>query len=118
EQHGVADDGDIQEVLSKPGAVRLPNCPAPVRRVRVHVPSTTPKFLTRSNGAQAAVKPGNNHHIEIYSRRDEKGRERREVLVVPLFDAVRNIAGNPRQHPDYPEATFVMSLCKNDMVLL
>lgn len=109
----------VASILSAPGAIRLPNCPAPVRRVRVWIRGSNLKPLKRSGGTIAYVKPDSNHHVEIFDRK-LKGKTVRDAVVVSLMEANRRLrSGEPvisKVHPSDPDAIFVMSLCKNDMV--
>jgi CRISPR-associated endonuclease Csn1 len=107
-------------VLNEP--ILLPNSngePIPVRRVRLTTTIGNAIGLPRQAPVRY-VKPGENHHIEIFERTDEKGRTRREVVIVTLFEAAQRLRNRQpivsRVHPQYPDAKFLMSLCKNDMV--
>lgn len=68
------------------------------------------------------VIPADNHHVAVFEYKDSKGRIRRLKEVVSRAEAVRRkLNGEPvvrRTHPEHPEAKFLFSLCKQDMVIL
>ncbi|MCD6384466.1 type II CRISPR RNA-guided endonuclease Cas9, partial [Candidatus Sumerlaeota bacterium] len=68
------------------------------------------------------VLPAENHHVAIFEYKDSKGRIKRLKEVVSLPEAMRRkLNGEPvvrRTHPERPDARFLFSLCKQDMVIL
>jgi CRISPR-associated endonuclease Csn1 len=93
-------------------------CPAVIKTVRVIKKEET---IQRIRNGSAYVKPGSLHHLCIFEYRDERGREKREAVFVSMIEAARRKKdGEPiiqRRHPGRPDARFVMSLCRGEMVL-
>jgi CRISPR-associated endonuclease Csn1 len=93
--------------------------PIPVRKVRIITTISNPIGLPTERPYRF-VKPGENHHLEIFKYTDKKGRPVYEAIVVSLFEAAQRLRRREpvvsRVHPERPDAQFVMSLCKNDMV--
>ncbi len=94
--------------------------PIPVKKVRLLEKLGITIGLPQAQ-PQRYVKPGENHHLEIFEY-ESKGRRRREAVVVTLFEAAQRLRrGEPvvsRHYPQRPDAQFIMSLCKNDIVRL
>ncbi|MCX7625571.1 MAG: type II CRISPR RNA-guided endonuclease Cas9 [Candidatus Sumerlaeaceae bacterium] len=92
--------------------------PVPIKKVRLVTSLGNAIGLPRSQPYRY-VKPGENHHLEIFEY-EERGKHKMEAVAVTLFEAAQRLRnGQPvvsRQHPTRPDARFVMSLCKNDMV--
>jgi len=92
-----------------------------IKKVRIHEVFNNLIHIKDAEGKPyCGVKPGNNHHIEIFDFVDNKGRSKRGGEVVSLFEAVaRARAGIPvvRRIRDRNEQ-FVCSLAKGDMFLL
>ncbi|MCX7964788.1 MAG: type II CRISPR RNA-guided endonuclease Cas9 [Candidatus Sumerlaea chitinivorans] len=112
----------LKKLKALENPILLPNSngePIPVRRVRLTTTIGNAIGLPRQAPVRY-VKPGENHHIEIFERTDEKGQVCREVVAVTLFEAAQRLRNHQpvvsRVHPHYPDAKFLMSLCKNDMV--
>jgi CRISPR-associated endonuclease Csn1 len=85
-----------------------------IRRVRVEM---TDKSILPIRGGSVFVKPGNTHHLCIFEMPDGK---RKPVFVTMLEAARRARDGQPiiqREHPDAPEARFLMSLSPGELVL-
>jgi CRISPR-associated endonuclease Csn1 len=87
-----------------------------LRRVDVSV-TEEPGALV--NGRRAFVKPGKNHHLCLF---EIAGTKKRVCDVVSMLQAVERLERGQsvmqRTHPDYPNAKFVMSLSRGEMVLL
>lgn len=69
----------------------------------------------------AYVKPGSLHHLCIFEYQDERGRRKREAKFVSTIEAARRQKEGERiiqrRHPERPDARFVMSLSRGEMVL-
>lgn len=94
----------------------LPNkngSPIPIKRVRLHKPSTGMKHL-----GYRAVEPGRNHHIVIFKYTDGKKKGQWDGEVVTTFDAAQRLKEKkPVIQRDVGEGKeFVMSLSINEMV--
>ncbi len=101
--------------------VLLPNKegdPIPIRKVRLLLNMTNAIGLPTQKPYRY-VKPGENHHLEIFEYVEE-GKTKWEAIAVTLFEAAQRLRrGEPvvrRTHPTRPDAKFLMSLCKNDTV--
>jgi CRISPR-associated endonuclease Csn1 len=108
-------------VLPENEPLLLPNRhgdPVPVRKVRLVTTISNAIGLPRCTPYRF-VKPGENHHLEIFDY-VERGKTKREAIAVTLFEAAERVRRHQpvvsRTHPTRPDARFVMSLCKNDMV--
>jgi CRISPR-associated endonuclease Csn1 len=92
--------------------------PIPVRKVRLVTRLGNAIGLPHGNPSRF-VKPGENHHLEIFEY-EERGKLKWDAVPVTLFEAARRLRQHEpvvsRVHPEKPDARFVMSLCKNDMV--
>jgi hypothetical protein len=92
---------------------------AVIRKVRLTKPELSIVPLRRD--ARAFVKPGSLHHVAIFEINDPKGKVRREAVFVSMLEAARRVRDRQpvvqRRHPAFPEAVFVMSLCRGEMVL-
>ena len=66
------------------------------------------------------VAPGNNHHIEIFEYKDEKGNVKRDGKVITLFESIKRSRENqPVIRKDYGDGKkFVCSLAKNESFML
>ncbi|MFW6066428.1 MAG: type II CRISPR RNA-guided endonuclease Cas9, partial [Planctomycetota bacterium] len=84
-----------------------------IRKVRVLKTDAT--VLPIRDGS-ARVKPGNTHHVAIFELPDGK----RVPHFVTMLEAARLAReGKPlvcREHPEHPDAKFVMSLSKTELV--
>lgn len=108
-------------VFPEDDPVLLPNKkgdPIPIRKVRLVVNLGNTIGLP-SQKPYRYVKPGENHHLEIFEYAD-KGKTKREAIAVTLFEAAQRLRRREpvvrRTHPTRPDAKFLMSLCKNDTV--
>ncbi|MCX7020654.1 MAG: type II CRISPR RNA-guided endonuclease Cas9 [bacterium] len=130
-EHGMDDWQDRKgpipnSVFPKDKPLSLPNNnggpPTPVKKVRIcingsgFIPMKDPEGIN-----YRYVKPGNNHHLVFFIREDN-GRCIYEAFGVTLYEAARRCANKEpvicRKHPTCPDARFLMSLCKNDTVML
>ncbi len=95
----------------------------PIKKVRLHKPSTGMRLLPRNGNPQdiyRAVASGGNHHIVIYEYKDKKGKAKWDGKVVNLFDAAQRARkdGSIIQRELGDGEKFVMSLSKNEMIRL
>ncbi|MFC1583651.1 type II CRISPR RNA-guided endonuclease Cas9 [Candidatus Neomarinimicrobiota bacterium] len=92
----------------------LPGVQYPVKSVRIKCTSTTMRQLYTDRNLW--VEPGSNHHVVIF--RDTRGKQ--VGSVVPLLEVVsRKRQGLALIEKEPPEGcTFLMSLTRNDMVLV
>ncbi|NLX07953.1 MAG: type II CRISPR RNA-guided endonuclease Cas9 [Phycisphaerae bacterium] len=94
----------------------------PVKKVRIRdtftnlIPMT--KMKTRTGKPYRYVKPGSNHHIEIFEYTDAKRVAKRDGVVVSMFDAAQRVQrGLPLINRDHGSGRrFVMSLSTNELV--
>jgi len=103
-----------KEALKEP--IYLPNRngqPIPIKRVRLHIPSTTMLDL-----GGRWVKPGSNHHIVIYEYTDGKNKGKWDGEVVSMFEAAQRVKDKKSviNREVGPGRHFVMSLSINEMV--
>jgi len=116
-------DGDAKKAFAEPLA--LPNGRAgetPVYRVRVWENSNTMiPIRGPQRGKQTVwVEPGSNHHLAIFEveQRGEVGWVR---TLCSTYEAAQRLRRREpvirRQHPDFSEARFVMSLSKGETLL-
>jgi len=93
--------------------------PAVIKKVRLVKKEGT---IQPIRSGRAYVKPGSLHHLCLFEYRDERGRTRREAVFVSMLEAARRKKdGEPiirRVHPARPDARFIMSLSRGEMVLL
>lgn len=92
--------------------------PNPIRKVRVLKSDATIRPI---RGGATNVKPGNTHHIEIYELRpDNQGRRRRVLYAVSMLKAAELAKSGSRlvvrNHPDFPDAQFIMSLSAGECI--
>jgi CRISPR-associated endonuclease Csn1 len=89
----------------------------PIKKVRIVKRDETIRALR--DGA-AWVKPGAIHHICLFERQ-QNGKCIRDAIFVSMLDAVKRIRRREpliqRTHPDHPDAKFLMSLSRGEMVL-
>ena len=94
----------------------------PIKKVRIKTVGNNLILLKDKNTGKfyRAVKPGNNHHIEIFEHIDENGVIKREGRVITLFEATqRKLQGKPIIDKTYkPNWRFVCSLAANEMFML
>ncbi|MCL5282102.1 MAG: type II CRISPR RNA-guided endonuclease Cas9 [Planctomycetes bacterium] len=94
---------------------------AQIKRVRIRdVMNNAVALLDQTGRCYRAVKPGSNHHIEVFERIDERGRRRREGRVITMFEAVRRSrAGEPVVRKDYQDGKrFIYSAAINETFML
>ncbi len=86
----------------------------PILKVRLTKPDKT---IQPIRGGAAYVKTGSNHHLCIFELPDGK----RKAEFVTMIEAARRAAkGEPlinKKHPSEPDAQFIMSLSKGELVL-
>jgi len=89
--------------------------PVPVRRVRLHRPSTNMLDL-----GYRWVEPGSNHHIVIYEYTEGKKKGRWDGEVVSMFEAAQRVKNKkPVINREVGDGRrFIMSLSINEMVRL
>jgi CRISPR-associated endonuclease Csn1 len=89
------------------------------------VPIKKVRFIKRDETIRpirdnAFVKPGSTHHLCIFEW-TEKGKKRREAVFVSMLEAIDRVKNRQpiisRNHPKRPEAKFVMSLSRGELVL-
>jgi CRISPR-associated endonuclease Csn1 len=93
----------------------------PIKKVRIREVMNHAIALCDETGrAYRAVKPGSNHHIEVFEYVDEKGRTRRDGRVITTFEAVqRSRRGEPVVRRDYQDGRrFVSSAAINETFML
>ncbi|MBI1291352.1 type II CRISPR RNA-guided endonuclease Cas9 [bacterium] len=111
-----------------------PNRPIPIRRVRVvrTLNSMIPLRDHRTGQTTKYVKPGSNHHVSFFEFKDKKGRLAREAVPMTMFEAAARAAENRsrarsaeplvpiirREHPSRPDAKFLFSLSRDELVRL
>lgn len=93
----------------------------PIKRIRVVKPDLTIVPVREGTPNKAYVKPGATHHLCIFAVHEGR-KAKYEPVFVPLLEAVARLKrGEPiiqRTHPKHPEAQFVMSLSRGEMVLV
>lgn len=71
--------------------------------------------------APVYVKPGSTHHICFFERIDAKGKPKKIAVFVSMLEVARRASKKEllvqRIHPDFPEARFLFSLSRNDMMV-
>ena len=101
----------------KPGR-RTTNA-AMIKKVRIKKRDQTIQPIR--NGKQF-VKPGSTHHVQLFETPGLKGKPNRILVSVSMLEAMRRIRNRERlyriSHPEQPEARFLMSLSRNEMVML
>jgi len=93
----------------------------PIKKVRIRgVVSNAEPIQDRDGKAYRYVKPGSNHHVEIWEYTGGEKQGTRDAEVVSMFEAVRRSRAGEhvvkREHG--ANATFICSLAINDMVML
>lgn len=67
------------------------------------------------------VEPGSNHHVEIFTYQ-EKGKRKYTCKLYTMWDVAEKIKEKKpvivKEHPEYPDAEFVMSLAKGEAILI
>jgi len=99
--------------------LRMPSG-VPIKRVRVTKRELTIRPIRPGSPGEAYVKPGSNHHLCIFEF-NENGKTKREPVFVSMLEAVGRIKRKEpiiqRTHPERPDARFIMSLSRGEMVL-
>lgn len=105
--------GIPKEVWTKP---LLMKSGVPVKKVRLIKRDETIRPIREG----AYVKPGSTHHLCIFEY-TEKGKKKRDAVFVPMLEAINRIKQKQpiicRVHPKKPDARFIMSLSRGEIVL-
>ena len=109
-------DADLDKITHSSGI--------PIRKTRVKVNNKAAIPLRPQKNPKEMVKPGNTHHVAIFSLGDDqKGKAMYHFEVVTLLEATRRkkckeviIQKTPPK--ELPHAEFVMSLCSGDSILV
>ncbi len=127
--------GNTKRAFAKDNPLFMPNkegLAIPIKKVRILTEATGMVPMCDASGKPYRyVSPGSNHHISIFEY-EVKGKKKREGIVTTMLDAAIIAAENGKRrrlrqadlpiiqkfHPTRPDAKFVLSLSKNDMVLL
>lgn len=129
--------GDFKKAFGdKDNPLLLPNrkgLKIPIRSVRISTVATNMIPINDASGKPYRyVAPRSNHHVSIFEYKDASGRLKRDAVVTTMYEAARIAAENGRRrkeggkelplirrvHPEQPDARFLFSLSKNEMVLL
>ncbi len=108
--------GDPKKFADEKNLPRFPTSGVPIRRVRIH--KAVPTFPLGEGRTARHVTPESNHHVEIYSVRDKKGRERWAGEVVSMFEAYQRLRNRrPLVEKNHgPEAEFKFSLASGEVI--
>lgn len=91
-----------------------PKQPIPVKKVRIAKSSNTMIQV-----GKAWVEPGENHHLELFTLQ-KKGKTDYICKVWTVWDVAQRVKNQEpiilKQHPDYPDAEFVLSLSKQESI--
>ncbi len=91
----------------------------PIKKVRVLRKEQTIQPIRQGKSSEAYVKPGSTHHLCIFEW-DEKGKTKRDAVFVTMLQAINRVKNKQtiiqRTHPERPDAKFVMSLSRGEMV--
>jgi CRISPR-associated endonuclease Csn1 len=91
----------------------------PIKRVRIT--KNEDSVVPLRDLGRTCVKPGNLHHVAIFETGVSKGKPKRVAVFVSMLEAVQRKRSKlpvvQRQHPDFPEARFIMALCRGETVL-
>jgi hypothetical protein len=105
--------GIPKEVWARP---LLMKSGVPIKKVRLIKRDET----IRQIRGGAYVKPGSTHHLCIFEW-TEKGKKKRAAVFVTMLEAIQRIKEEKsiisRVHPDRPDAKFIMSLSRGELVL-
>ncbi len=95
--------------------LRMPSG-VPIRRVRLLKPD---KSVVPIRGGATYVKPGEQHHVEVFEL-ELGGKTKRYGRFVTRLEAYRRIRNRiqlvQKTDPENPAARFIMSLCTGDML--
>ena len=98
-----------------------PNSGALIKTVRLLKTEGSVVPLRQGNH-QVFVKPGNTHHICIFEVVDKKGKKKKVLETITLLEAHRRKKAKEavfqKVSRELPKATFVMSLCPGDLVMV
>jgi CRISPR-associated endonuclease Csn1 len=93
----------------------------PIKKVRVLRKEQTIQPIRNSSGTPVYVKPGSNHHVCLFNVQ-RNGKTLIEATYTTRLEAHRRLKQREaivqRTHPLYPDASFLMSLCVGDSVLV
>ncbi|AQT67652.1 CRISPR-associated endonuclease Cas9 [Anaerohalosphaera lusitana] len=120
--------GKAKDAFAKPLKLENKNGePVPVKKVRIWENSSNMIKLERSNkngnslDNSVWVKPGENHHVEIFVH-TVGGKDEYVCKGYTIWEAGQRVKNKQpiisRQHPDYPEARFIMSLSKRESLVM
>ncbi len=127
--------GNTKRAFAKDNPLFMPNkegLAIPIKKVRLLTEATGMVPMHDESGKPYRyVSPGSNHHISIFEY-EVKGKKKREFAIRTVFETARIAMENGRRRqqgqppepiiqknlPHRPEAKFILSLSKNDMVLL
>jgi CRISPR-associated endonuclease Csn1 len=93
----------------------------PIKKVRIHdVFNKMIPIKDKSGKLYRYVSPGSNHHIEIYEYKDEKGRIKKDGIIVTTFEAVqRSHRGEPVVQKEHGTGKkFICSLAANETFMV
>jgi len=97
------------------GAARQP---AVIKKVRLTKPE---KSIRPIRNGTAYVKPGSLHHLCIFELLGTQGKRKREPVFVSMIEAIGRVRRGEvliqRVHPQYPNAKFIMSLSRGEMLI-
>lgn len=100
----------------KPG--RTSAAPAVIRKVRLIKKDQTIRAI---RGGTTYVKPGSIHHVCVFELPRLGAKSKRDAIYVSMLEASRRVQAGElvvrREHPEQPEAKFIMSICPGDMLL-
>ncbi|MBN2023562.1 MAG: type II CRISPR RNA-guided endonuclease Cas9 [Pirellulales bacterium] len=92
----------------------------PIKKVRVEKKDGTIRSIRNGAPGEVCVKPGKNHHVCIFEF-TAKGKTKREAVPISMLEAAARVKRKERviqrTHPKRPEAKFIMSLSRGEMVL-
>jgi CRISPR-associated endonuclease Csn1 len=91
----------------------------PIKRVRLVKRDQTIRPIRHGS---ACVKPGSLHHLCLFELSTQNARPARDAVFTSMIDALARIKARSdviqRRHPTEPNARFLMSLSRGEMVLL
>jgi CRISPR-associated endonuclease Csn1 len=118
-EHGRGKNANSKKLKEALSGLTMPSG-VPIKKVRILKPDKTIQKLRIDEGDKASVKPGSTHHLCIFEWQ-ENGKAKREAVFVTMLEAVNRLKrGEPviqRTHPKRPEARFVMSLGRGELIL-
>jgi CRISPR-associated endonuclease Csn1 len=91
----------------------------PIKKVRILESSESIRPI---RAGKAFVQPGNTHHLCVFKYTDDHEKIRKDTVFVSMLEAMERVKRREpviqRQHPTRPDASFVMSLSGNEMLLI